>query len=279
MPFCQKCGEAYKEGEQFCPKCGAKTGAKAETAAPAPKAEAKKVTKITVSGILAWIIGVLIVLAGLGQALNSLVGGLLMVLGGLILLPPTNNLLREKLKIELSGWIRVILFLILLAIGMSMGGLQTYDSDVVVQPTENIQPQAPPAAPVVTPQPQAVPPAPPAQKVKSATISVDRVVETAANLGAIRITIQNTGDVSIRPKFDVTVTDSGGNVVCEGSPFVGVGSIAADQKKTDEITLLVCTFSEDGDYIVKVDLLDKDFTKLDSGEKSLTVNYWGGFGI
>ncbi len=281
MPFCQKCGEAFKEGEQFCPKCGSSTGAQQPTAqaqAPAkPVAPPKEVKKITISGILAWIFGVFFLLGGLGGALENAVGGLLMIIGSLLILPPTNNMLKNNLNLELSGWLRFILFIFLIAIGMSMVGLQSSGSDVVVQPTETVSPgPAPTAAQTQEPEPVLEPPK---QKVKSATITVDRVVESVANLGDIRITVTNTGDVSIRPNFDVIVSDSDGNAVCEDSPLFGIGSIASGEKKTDEISLLMCMFDEDGDYTVKVDMLDEDYNKLDSGEKSLIVNYWGQFGI
>jgi len=113
--------------------------------------------------------------------------------------------------------------------------------------------------------------------VKSASLTVDRVVETVANLGDIRITVSNTGDVSINPQFDVTVTDSSGKTVCEDSPMFGIGSIPSGEKKTDEIQILGCMFNEDGTYLVKVDLLDEDYNKLDTSSKSLTVDYWDQF--
>ncbi len=141
------------------------------------------------------------------------------------------------------------------------------NSDIVVQPTENVE------TPTAQPEEQE----PPEQKIKSATLTIDRVTETAANLGNIRITIKNTGDVTIYPKFDVYVFDSGENEICSDSPLFGIGSIAVGKQKTDEIQIISCIFNEDGDYTVKVDLLDEDFNKLDTAEKTLTVNYWGQF--
>lgn len=117
----------------------------------------------------------------------------------------------------------------------------------------------------------------PAKKTKSATLRINRVIETVANLGDIRITVDNTGDVSINPEFDVTVTDESGDVVCEDSPLFSIGKIKAGEKKTDEITILGCMFTEDGDYGVEVDLLDGDYNKLDSASKRLTVDYWDRF--
>ena len=116
------------------------------------------------------------------------------------------------------------------------------------------------------------------QKIKSASMTIDRVTDLATNLEPIRITIQNTGDVSISPKFDVIVTDYDGNKICEGSPFIGIGTIYSGQKKTDEIQIF-CTIGEDGDYLVTVNMLDRNFNKLASDSKTITINYWGKFGL
>jgi hypothetical protein len=40
-----------------------------------------------------------------------------------------------------------------------------------------------------------------------------------------------------------------------------------------------CMFEKDGTYTLKVDLLDADYNKLDSGSKDFSVNYWGQFGL
>lgn len=152
MPFCQKCGESYRDGEQFCPKCGSRTAPQAAAtaqAAPVPTPSApKEVKKITVSGILAWIIGILFLLTGAGAMAASPAGGMLTILGSLVLLPPTNTFLRKRMNIELSGWIRVILFLVLVGIGLSMGGLDR--SDGVVEPTAAPGTDAQETAPATT---------------------------------------------------------------------------------------------------------------------------------
>lgn len=165
-----------------------------------------------------------------------------------------------------TGIIGIILngIMLLFIVGMlALFGAISEPPDLAVQPTER----------VVEERSQTETPT---QKIKSATVNIDRVVETVANLDNIRLTIVNTGDVSIRPKFDVVVTDSSGKTVCEGSPMWGIGSISAGETKTDEIRIF-CTFEKDGDYKVKVDLLDENYKKLDSGEKTLTVKYWGKF--
>ena len=115
-------------------------------------------------------------------------------------------------------------------------------------------------------------------KVKSGTIVVDKATVTAANLYPIRVTIINTGDVSFRPKFDVYAIDDSETTICEGSPlFSGFEPIKPGEKVTEEIQIFGCIFREDGDYTIKVDMLDEDYNKLSSSQKVVTVNYWGQF--
>jgi hypothetical protein len=233
--------------------------------------EHKEIKKITAGSIFSWIFGVLFLFAGMGLiAQSSYVTGILVMVCSAMIIPYFNKISAEKFHFEISGGLKFVLVMvifILMGIGMSNSV-----SNVDVQPTDNvINQQNTQTQPTQNTQTTTK------QKVKSATLTLDRVVETAANLDKIRLTIVNTGDVSIRPKFDVVVTDSRDNVVCEGSPMFGVGSISSKETKTDEIQLLICIFEKDGDYEVKVDLLDEDFTKLDTASKTLKVNYWGKF--
>lgn len=224
----------------------------------------KEVRKITVGLILSWVFGVLFLLFGMGViAEGAFVNGILIVLFSALIIPYSNRIFAKNFHFEISGGIKFVLFiLIIILAGFSMHSLEEayIPTAVVVQEEGTVEQQE-------QPEP----------KVKSATLSIDRVTETVANLGNIRITITNTGDVSIEPQFDVVVTDSDGKVVCEDSPMFGIGLISSGEKKTDEISILGCMFEEDGDYTVKVDLLDKNFNKLDTDSKTLTVNYWGKF--
>jgi hypothetical protein len=116
------------------------------------------------------------------------------------------------------------------------------------------------------------------QNVKSAEIDINKVQIQLANLYPSRVTVTNTGDVTIKPKFDLSVVDSGGNEVCSGSPIISpFNNIPSGQKKTEELTIMGCMFTEDGSYILTIDLLDKDYNKLDSNSKGFDVNYWSKF--
>lgn len=115
-------------------------------------------------------------------------------------------------------------------------------------------------------------------KTKSATIKIDRVQTLLANLYPIRITVTNTGDLTIYPKFDLYVYDDQNKEVCSGSPlFDEFHSLSSGEGKTGEITMLGCSFNEDGDYILQVDLLDSDYKNLDSDTKGFSINYWAEF--
>lgn len=117
------------------------------------------------------------------------------------------------------------------------------------------------------------------QEFKSAELIIDKIQIQLANLYPTRITVTNTGDISISPKFDIYVYDKNNNEICSGSSlFDDVDdTIFSGEKETGEISMLGCMFEEDGTYILKIDLLDKDYNKLDTSTKEFTVNYWSKF--
>lgn len=236
--------------------------------------EHKEIKRITAGFIFSWIFGVLFLIMGVGIiGQGSYFGGILIVLCSVMIIPYFNKLIRDKFNLEISGGIKFLLVIaIFILMGFSMANLSS-STETIVKPTENIN------SPQNVQDSQAPQTTATNQKVKSATINIDRVVETAANLGAIRITVTNTGDVSINPKFDVRVTKDSGSIICEDSPMLGIGSISAGEKVTDEIQIFVCTFEKDGTYDVTVDLLDENYNKLDTSSKDLEVNYWGSFGL
>jgi len=241
---------------------------------------AKEVKKITLGLILSWIFGIVFGLSGLTFLFTgSIIAGGSLILASLILLPPVNKLVKEKFNFELSRGLKITLVIILFVIyAVNLPSSDISSNDVKVQPTENVI--NPPSETQTQTQPKTQPQEQPKQKVKSATLTIDRVQVQAANLFPTRVTVTNIGDVTINPKFDLYVYDSDGNEVCSGSPmFDPFSNIAPGKKKTDEISLIDCTFEEDGTYTLKIDLLDSDYNKLDSKTKEFTVNYWGKFGL
>jgi len=231
--------------------------------------ESKEPHKITLGFILSWIFGVLFGISGLIFLFSgAIISGGSLILASIILLPPINKLVKEQWKFELSGGVKIIAVIILFVIyGVNLPSADIFsDSRVVVQPTERVQ----------TDTGTPVPPTPSVQKVKSASIIIDRVQIVATSLDTMRVTVTNTGDVTINPKFDVTAYDRGGNEICSGSPlFHEFKTIGPGSKKTGELQLLVCSFDSDGTYTLRVDLLDSDYSKLDAATKDFTVAFWG----
>lgn len=238
--------------------------------------EHKEIKKITAGLIFSWIFGVLFLFAGLGLITeSSYVTGILIMVCSAMIIPYFNKISAEKFNFQISGGIKfilVIVIFILMGIGMSNSG--DFNSNINVQPTDNVVNQQN----IPTQSTQDTPTTTSKQKVKSATLSIDRVQIQVANLYPTRITVTNTGDVSISPKFDLYIYDSNDNEVCSGSPlFDEIGSISANQKQTGEISIIGCMFEKDGTYTLRVDLLDSDYNKLDSATKEFSVNYWGQF--
>lgn len=239
----------------------------------------KETKKITLGLILSWIFGVLFGISGLTFLFSgSIIAGGSLVLASLVLLPPMNKFVKEKFNFELSRGLKITLVIILFIIyTVNLPSSSIFNDDVKIQPTENVNQPSETSTPSNT---QTQPQEPPKQKVKSATLSVDRVQIQVAVLYPTRVTVTNTGDVSIYPKFDLYVYDSNDNEVCSGSPlFDEIRSISAGQKQTGEISIMGCMFEKDGTYTLRVDLLDADYNKLDSGTKGFSVNYWGQFGL
>jgi hypothetical protein len=56
-------------------------------------------------------------------------------------------------------------------------------------------------------------------------------------------------------------------------------TLSSEEKQTGEISIMGCMFNEDGTYMLKIDLLDSDYTRLDSQTKEFTVDYWDKFNL
>ena len=77
-----------------------------------------EVRKITLSLVLSWILGILFALIGLASLVTGdFIIGLCLILASLVLLPPVNNLLRQRFNFELSRWLKIVIVLVLLVIG------------------------------------------------------------------------------------------------------------------------------------------------------------------
>jgi len=116
----------------------------------------------------------------------------------------------------------------------------------------------------------------PGTPIKSAEITIDRIDITVANLYPTRVTVKNTGDVTIRPKFDVNVY-MGSKQVCTGRPLMLSMSIAPGESKTDELNIMGCMFTEDGTYKLEIVVMDSEYKTLNTTTKDFEVDYWSMF--
>jgi len=114
-----------------------------------------------------------------------------------------------------------------------------------------------------------------------AEINIERVSIVVANLYPIRIKVTNyssSEDLS-SPKFDITVKKDN-ETICEGSAWLSnINKVKPGESITDEITLMGCMFTEDGDYVLTVDMLNSEYKMLYYDTDKFTVDYWDKFKI
>jgi hypothetical protein len=228
--------------------------------------------RITLFNVLAWIFSILFGIPALFFLFSgSVATGVWLFLAALALFPPLANWVKTRFNLELSRTLRTVLAIILF-----VGYAVSLSTSAFLHPAASAS-AGPPSVPTVAAS-AAVPPttAPPVHR--SARIQIDRATTAVANLQPIRVTVTNTGDVAVTPKFDVTVTDTHGTEVCSGSPlYDDFTLLTPGNAQTGEFSIMGCTFRRDGTYTVRVDVLDSDFTKLGSDAKDVTVAYWSTF--
>ena len=229
--------------------------------------------RITLYNVLAWIFSVLFGVPAIYFLFSGMTApGIWLLLATLVLFPPLATWLKRRFNLELSRTLRIVLAIILfVAYAVSVS--------TALHGAAPVAGTVPSGAPTVTAgaaaPPTAAPSTPPPVAHRSARIQIDRATTAVANLQPIRVTVTNTGDVAVSPKFDVTVTDAHGAEVCSGSPsYDDFTLLAPGSQQTGEFSIMGCTFRRDGTYTVRVDLLDSDFTKLGTDAKDVTVAYW-----
>jgi len=89
--------------------------------------ENEKNKTLTVSKVFAWIFGVLFLLGGFGNITNNFLAGILFILASAVILPPLYDLVRKKMKLNLSKGLRIFIALILLAVAGSSVGNKTFN--------------------------------------------------------------------------------------------------------------------------------------------------------
>ncbi|MDD3976468.1 MAG: hypothetical protein WCY27_04075 [archaeon] len=107
-------------------------------------------------------------------------------------------------------------------------------------------------------------------------LEIKKIDIVLANLYPVRVTVNNK-EASYIPKFDYNVK-KGSKIVCEGSGMVtDIYELDAKKESTFEILFMGCMFSEDGSYVLNIDLLDPNYNILSSDSKNFSVDYWSQF--
>lgn len=93
------------------------------------KSFVRKIISVTL-----WIFSIFFILGGFTEFSNSVLSGVLIVLAGLIIMPPLTNLIKKKSDNKIKTWIIVVGFFILLIIGM---GSSPTSKDINSETTED----------------------------------------------------------------------------------------------------------------------------------------------
>lgn len=143
MLFCTQCGNEVRENYNYCKICG--NTLRDEELSPKTisepngnhiiindrPADHKEKKKRNFSSILGWIFGFLFILIGIGLLEESIEGGILVFLSGLIILPPFGEFLEHG-GIRIPGWIKIagLIILFIMGIGMLPGKTATSTSQI-----------------------------------------------------------------------------------------------------------------------------------------------------
>lgn len=100
-----------------------------------------KTKNITFGFVVSWIFGVLIGITGVMTLFKSPVSGVLFILASLIVLPPVNKYMKEKMHFSLSGVLKFFIVIIILGIAGSQMGSSAKSE--VTESSSNTEVQTP----------------------------------------------------------------------------------------------------------------------------------------
>ncbi|MFB6216112.1 MAG: hypothetical protein ABEJ03_03855 [Candidatus Nanohaloarchaea archaeon] len=230
-------------------------------------------TKITVGKILSWIFAIMFLINGITLMPSSPFGGVLIFLIGIFLIPNARQRISEEYDIEFSRWVVVGVAIVGLGIfgAFAPSNISNTASPSINSPTTGTSPQQ---NTDTGNQEQAQQ----EKRTKAANITIDRIETQAGNLYPTRVTVTNTGNVAISPKFDMSVYNDQGTRVCSGSPMLNpFGTVSPGEEQTEELNIGTCMMEEDGTYTLQVKLLDNDFNTLDTAREDFRITYWSSF--
>ncbi|MDD5651125.1 MAG: hypothetical protein PHF86_12045, partial [Candidatus Nanoarchaeia archaeon] len=72
----------------------------------------ENVRKITLGFVLSWLMGIIFIFLGLIALTENVILGILTCIGGMLIIPYTNNFTRKKWNFEISSGLKVLIAII-----------------------------------------------------------------------------------------------------------------------------------------------------------------------
>ena len=132
--YCPQCGAELPDEAKYCIECGTKvpttpnvksatrrvgSGSGEFTESDSGEASESEVLNITLGKIIAYPVGAILILVGLGALASSVFSALLLIAGGMFALPVVRSYLEQESAIVLSQWATVVI-VVLFVIGGGM---------------------------------------------------------------------------------------------------------------------------------------------------------------
>ena len=80
-----------------------------------------KTKNITLGSIVAWVLGVFAILAGIGLMSSKPAAGIIWLIIAIVVLPPVSKLVKNKLHFSLSKGVKIVAVIILIGVAGSLG--------------------------------------------------------------------------------------------------------------------------------------------------------------
>lgn len=142
--YCPSCGKEIPDDSEFCHKCGESIGQKTADNQPIEDTQEDESDEssrwdITLGKIIAYPVGGLLILAGIGGLVDSVAAGLVIIASGVIALPIVRQKLEKSQGIALSRWATVAIVLIAFLSGaLILGAVQDNGADPVGENEEEV---------------------------------------------------------------------------------------------------------------------------------------------
>ena len=84
------------------------------------KMKSANVTKIGLLYVVGWVIAIITLIVGLGSATTAPTASILAIVAAIIINPTTWDISRKKFRFELSGFLRFIMYVILMLVALGL---------------------------------------------------------------------------------------------------------------------------------------------------------------